>query len=325
MIMNYKIKILNTMLIGSLYFAGPTGILSSLQASSGRGKPSGAERTEQTEEQQIEEQQTKKQQTKEQQTKELFELLKKDQLDAEDEKNALDLIKSKLSVDLKAKKGHLKTTLLHAAVARYHWKIAKALLEEGADVNARDLGKSTPLHWAISSTKDLRDVEDPAQFGCDRVMETINMLIETKGIKLNAPNKLRITPLFYIHDMILWDIEKKRSLENTFAIAKKLIVKGALFPDLSETDFFFVMDWSLKKGCSVEFGLDKGAANKRSCPIFPNELTTAEWQIVMDSRNLISKWIALKKAHPEIDQIDGLETDETKILEASIIEQVGQL
>jgi ankyrin repeat protein len=205
--MNYKIKILNTMLIGSLYFADPTGMLSSLQASSDARE--------------------RHSQRIKDRTQELFKLLtKKDKLSADEEQTALKLIKS--GIDLNAKSNRFKRTLLFGAVRGYHWNIVKALLKKGADVNACDIDKNTSLHYVLSWFREIIIQEDFQKIR--KATDTIDLLIETKNIDLNAINKDGYTPLDYIIGTIIMGAALKTdevALMKTFTITERLIAKGA--------------------------------------------------------------------------------------------------
>jgi ankyrin repeat protein len=62
-------------------------------------------------------------------------------------------------------------TPLHWAVFAGNTEVAALLIQEGADVNARDVNQKTPLHWAAS-----------------RGMTEVAALLIEKGADVNALN-----------------------------------------------------------------------------------------------------------------------------------------
>ncbi|XP_042858381.1 serine/threonine-protein phosphatase 6 regulatory ankyrin repeat subunit C-like [Penaeus japonicus] len=69
---------------------------------------------------------------------------------------------------------------LHRAAGRGRRAVVKMLLEEGADVNAKDKSDSSPLHWAAGG-------------GHDGVVETLLR----KGARVNAENKFGQRAIHY--------------------------------------------------------------------------------------------------------------------------------
>jgi hypothetical protein len=212
--------------------------------------------------------------------------------------------------------------LLHLAAGSLGRDIVEALLEKGADVNAHDNFRNTPLHWAFSFFCWL--VEYRTSKRLKELTNIIDMLIETKGIDLNAVNEYGNTPLDFIFKAIMEAAFEKDgiAMKNIFTIIKKLILKDvsivrldSLLPYLNST--LEKLAWYLMH----DIVLDRHTQQV----IMITKPTEKQGKIFKDSINLISKWIALKKVCPKINQIDQLETKETKQLEALIMAQMSTI
>src|SRR3989304_985827 len=100
--------------------------------------------------------------------------------------------------DINAAHNHNKKTLLHLAAKKGYAKAVKLLLDNNADVNAREVMDATPLHLAILEDK----------------VEIVQMLI-THGADLDAKSSYLSTPL---HNAALF---------GKVEIAKLLLENGA--------------------------------------------------------------------------------------------------
>ena len=129
-------------------------------------------------------------------------------------------------------------TPLHYSARRGQLEVTKFLIEKGADINAKDKNSFTPLHWSAKK----------------KCLEVTKFLIE-KGADINAKDKYESTPLH-------WSA-KKKCLEVT----KCLIEKGA---DINAKDEYGLtpLHWSAKKKylevtkCLIEKGADINARSK---------------------------------------------------------------
>jgi Ankyrin repeats (3 copies) len=61
----------------------------------------------------------------------------------------------------------LAITPLHCMAATGQSNVVELLLKKGADPNAKDQGKKTPLHWAVFSAADIRTIQLLVRHGAD--------------------------------------------------------------------------------------------------------------------------------------------------------------
>jgi ankyrin repeat protein len=184
-----------------------------------------------------------------QRTETLFMILaeKNGKLTPANEQIALDLINE--GVDLSAKHGQLQETLLLIAVHNGQLSIVKALLEKGADVNARDINGNTLLYRSIihlwNIVKKQQEITPEIKEKIKAMINVINALIEVKDISINKcghiivqnRQKLFNTPLAMIAQIMVVritapdNIEAPNNIEilvNILLITWKLIGKGAI-------------------------------------------------------------------------------------------------
>jgi ankyrin repeat protein len=308
-------KILNTILIGGLFFMGSTGIVSSLQA-------------------------LRKEQVcvaidslmEEERTEKLFRLLNSSELTNGNEQCAMNLIACGVNFNTMSSPtqgndsdSQLCGTLLHMTVGKGHLDIIRALFEKGASLDVCDAAENTPLHWALDkfrwyiSKQRTQNIEEAIK----KAMDVIDLLITTQGIALatalNAVNKNGNTPLDFSVKTIMNAVYEKNEvhLKDAFTIAKKLIIGGA-----NKVKSTFAKEQNLRTYLACTIGLrHRTQCNQKNI----GELSQEKREIFQKVITLITQWIKQKKAHPEIDQIDQLEIKETRQLEASIIAQMSTI
>ncbi len=165
-----------------------------------------------------------------------------------------------------AKKKYSRTTLLHLAAEEGHLKIAKLLIENGADVNAKHSLGGTPLHLAasrdhlkiakllIENGADVNAKDSlggtPLHLAASRDHLKIAKLLIENGADVNAKDSLKETAFYFA--------TKRRHLE----IAKLLIENGAdvntkassgttLFHWALENDHLEIVKFLIENGADV--------------------------------------------------------------------------
>ena len=109
-----------------------------------------------------------------------------DLMDAYDlaELGTLELFIKKFDRKLLNKRNKYGFSLLHEALSGHKWDIAEFLINEGIDINLKDSGGNTALHYLC----------DDNSTDYDEVFKLIKILLD-KGADVNERNKQQSTPL----------------------------------------------------------------------------------------------------------------------------------
>ena len=109
-----------------------------------------------------------------------------DLMDAYDlaELGTLELFIKKFDRKLLNKRNKYGFTLLHEAISGHKWDIAEFLINEGIDVNLKDSGGNTALHYLCNIKLENYEIQ----------MSLIKKLLDL-GCSVNEPNNEKNTPL----------------------------------------------------------------------------------------------------------------------------------
>jgi len=96
--------------------------------------------------------------------------------------------------DPNAKNSKTGLTALHEAVEEGHLEVIKELIAKGADINQTDNKGNTPLHTAVSITFSSLPMGASGEDLEARIDKVLNLLTEYPKINLNVKNNRRETP-----------------------------------------------------------------------------------------------------------------------------------
>jgi ankyrin repeat protein len=98
--------------------------------------------------------------------------------------------------DVNAKTNEGRTPLHYTVLPYYQTQMAKLLIAKGADINAKDNQGSTPLHWVAKY-----------RWGGSGRKQMAELLI-AQGADVNAKDKEGKTPLHWAKNSLLKDVEE---------------------------------------------------------------------------------------------------------------------